>query len=539
MKIMFIGAAHEVTGSCTYIEIGKYKILVDYGMEQGFNVFENVPLPVDENEIDMVFLTHAHVDHSGHLPLLYKNGFRGTIFSTNETANLCDIMLKDCAHIKESEANYKNRKRKRAGKTLFEPLYTLDDAQEVCKLFRRCEYSRAIEINENIAVRFTDVGHLLGSACIELWLTEDNITKKIVFSGDVGNTNQPIIKDPSTVDCADYVVIESTYGDRLHEEKRADTINLLAQHISRTLKRKGNLIIPSFAVGRTQELLYFIREIKNSKLIESEVGDFPVYVDSPLANEATSIYQQCDMDCLDDEILAVMKSGNNPIVFSNLHTYISTQESMKLNSDQTPKVIISASGMCEAGRICHHLKYNLWRKECTILFVGYQANGTLGRLIHDGAQSVRLFGDEIAVNAEICTLQGVSGHADKNGLISWIGGFKEKPEKVFVNHGDENAADSFAASLKDLGYDAFAPFSGTQFDLKTGEFCKITQGIRVQHKPFEQASKSNVLYHNLIESTRKLTAVVKELDGIPNKEIEKLNTQINDIISQWQNYKKL
>ncbi len=539
MKIMFIGAAHEVTGSCTYIEIGGKNILIDCGMEQGFNVFENAPLPVAENEIDLLFLTHAHVDHSGHLPLLYKNGFRGEILSTNETANLCNIMLRDCAHIQESEAKFKNRKRKRAGRTLFEPLYTLNDAEDVCRHFRRCEYNKIITLDENIAVRFTDVGHLLGSACVELWLSENGVTKKIVFSGDVGNTNQPIIKDPEYVDEADFVVIESTYGDRLHEERRQDTINMLAEHIRRTLKRKGNLIIPSFAVGRTQEMLYFIREIKNSKLIENEVGDFPVYVDSPLANEATSIYQQCDMDCLDDEILGVMKNGDNPLLFSNLHTYISTADSMKLNSDQTPKVIISASGMCEAGRVCHHLKYNLWRKECTILFVGYQANGTLGRLIHDGATSVRLFGDEIAVNAEICELIGVSGHADKNGLIKWLKGFKEKPTKVFVNHGDEESADNFTKTLCDIGYDAFAPYSGTEFDLLSNEFINITQGKRIERKTFEQSSKSTLLYHNLIQSTRELNAVAKDLDGIPNKELEKFTKQVYELINQWKDYKVL
>ena len=537
MKIMFIGAAHEVTGSCTYLEVGQHKILVDCGMEQGFNVFENASLPVPENEIDYVFLTHAHVDHSGHLPLLYKNGFKGTVLSTNETANLCNIMLRDCAHIQESEAKFKNRKKRRAGKDLIEPLYTLTDAEEVCKLFRRCDYSKVITLSENLSARFTDVGHLLGSACIELWLTEDGVTKKILFSGDVGNTNQPIIKDPSTVDEADFVVIESTYGDRLHEERRTDTISALASHIERTLSRGGNLIIPSFAVGRTQEMLYFIREIKNSGMIHDKVGNFPVYVDSPLANEATSIYQQCDMECLDDEILEVMKNGDNPLLFPNLHTYISTSESMKLNADRTPKVIISASGMCEAGRVCHHLKYNLWRSECTVLFVGYQANGTLGRLIHDGVESVRLFGDEIKVNCEMCTLQGVSGHADKNGLIAWLKGVKNNPQKVFVNHGDEAAADNFVSELKALGYDAYAPFSGTEYDLKNDEFITVTQGKRIERKTYEQSSKSNMLYHNLLESTRRLQSAAKDLDGIPNKDMRKFTDQINALIKEFKSYK--
>lgn len=537
MKIMFIGAAHEVTGSCTYIEVGNTKLLVDCGMEQGFNVFENALLPCGENEIDYVFLTHAHVDHSGHLPLLYKNGFMGEILSTNETANLCNIMLRDCAHIQESEAKFKNRKRKRAARDMVEPLYTLTDAENVCKLFRRCEYDKAIQINENIVIRFTDVGHLLGSACIELWLTEDEVTKKIVFSGDVGNTNQPIIKDPSFVKEADYLVIESTYGDRLHEERRIDSINALADHIERTLSRGGNLIIPSFAVGRTQEMLYFIREIKNSKMIEASVGDFPVYVDSPLANEATSIYQQCDMECLDDEILAVMKNGDNPLMFSNLHTYISTQDSMKLNSDRTPKVIISASGMCEAGRVCHHLKYNLYRKECTVLFVGYQANGTLGRLIHDGADTVRLFGDEIAVKAEICTLIGVSGHADKNGLINWLEGFEKKPQQVFVNHGDENACENFVDEITALGYNAYAPFSGTSYDLLHSKFIDTPGGIRIERKTSEQKAKGNSYYHNFIESTKRLSSAAKELDGIPNKDLKKFTEQINLLVKEFRSYK--
>lgn len=537
MKIMFIGAAHEVTGSCTYIETSDHKLLIDCGMEQGFNVFENVDLPCPESEIDYIFLTHAHVDHSGHLPLIYKNGFRGTIFSTNETANLCNIMLRDCAHIQESEVKYKNRKRKRASKEPLEPLYTLSDAENVCKLFRRCDYSRVIQISEDITIRFNDIGHLLGSASIELWLTEDNVTKKIVFSGDVGNTNQPIIKDPCYVKDADYVVIESTYGDRLHEQRRIDSINALANHIERTLSRGGNLIIPSFAVGRTQEILYFIREIKNSKLIEDTVGNFPVYVDSPLANEATSIYQQCDMDCLDDEILAVMRNGDNPLLFSNLHTYITTQESMKLNSDKTPKVIISASGMCEAGRICHHLKYNLYRKECTILFVGYQANGTLGRLIHDGATSVRLFGDEIAIKAEICTLIGISGHADKNGLIKWLSGFDNKPYQVFVNHGDENACENFVEELKALGYKAYAPYSGTSYDLINSEFITTPTGIRLERKTIEQKAKGNSYFHNFIESIRKLSTTAKDLDGIPNKDLQKFTQQINTLVKEFKSYK--
>lgn len=536
MKITFIGACHEVTGSCTLLEVGGKYALVDCGMPQGADVYENVPLPVNPAEIEWLFLTHAHVDHSGYIPLLYKNGFRGQIFATGETCDLCSIMLRDCAHIQESEANFKSRKAKRAGKAPVEPLFSLNDAQNVMTHFRRCRYMEAKAISENVVVRFNDVGHLLGSASVELWLTEKGVTKKIVFSGDIGNTNQPIINDPKYIEDCDYLVIESTYGNRSHGVKREETVELLAQHIQKTLDRGGNLIIPSFAVGRTQELLYFIREIKERDMVKGH-GEFPVYVDSPLANEATGIYMQCDTECLDEGIKAVMERGDNPLVFPGLHTYVTIEESKFLNVDQKPKVIISASGMCEAGRVCHHLKYNLWRRDCTILFVGYQAQGTLGRRIYDGAESVRLFGDEVAVNAHIESLIGISGHADREGLLQFVASMKQKPSQIFVNHGEDASSTEFAETLeKKFSLKAMAPFSGTTYDLLNGEFTEITDGIPVKKKeyPDEQFSKNRLAFSKLTQAVNRLNNLAERSRGIPNKELERFAKELNALCEKYQ-----
>ena len=393
MKLMFIGADHEVTGSCHYLEAAGKHILVDYGMEQGINVFENVPLPVNESMIDYVFLTHAHVDHSGLLPLLYARGFRGQIYTTDATADLCSIMLRDCAHIQTMEAEWKNRKAKRSETVqAVEPLYTMEDAEGAIRRLVACHYNQEIEVCDGIRIRFTDIGHLLGSASIEIWLTEEGRTKKIVFSGDIGNKHQPLLKDPSLTKSADYVVMESTYGDRLHSAERLDYVKELAAVLKETFDKGGNVVIPSFAVGRTQELLYFLRKIKVERLVEG-FENFPVYVDSPLAVEATGIFQDNRWECFDEEAMELVREGINPISFAGLKLAITSDESREINFIDTPKVIISASGMCEAGRIRHHLKHNLWRPECTILFVGYQAVGTLGRSLVEGADEVRLLGN--------------------------------------------------------------------------------------------------------------------------------------------------
>lgn len=534
MKITFIGACHEVTGSCTLLEAGGKYSLVDFGMPQGVDVFENVPLPVHPSEIENLFLTHAHVDHSGYIPLLYKNGFRGQVFATAETCDLCEIMLRDCAHIQESEANFKSRKSRRAGRGTVEPLFSMEDAEAVLGQFRRMKYADRIQISENISVRFTDVGHLLGSACVELWLTENGKEKKLIFSGDLGNTNQPIINDPLPVEGCDYLVIESTYGNRVHEKKKENTTELLAGYIQTTLDKGGTLIIPSFAVGRTQELLYFIRDIKNRGLVKGH-ENFPVYVDSPLANEATSIYMQCSLECFDDEIKEVMRRGENPLVFPGLKTYVTIEESKKLNADNSPKVIISASGMCEAGRVCHHLKYNLWKANCTVLFVGYQAQGTLGRRIQDGAESVKIYGDEIAVNARIESLAGISGHADKNGLLDWIDKMDRKPVQVFVNHGEDSSATEFSQSVKEqFGVEAMAPYSGTVYDLAEGRFEYIAQAVRVAKRPENTSfSKQRVEFTELSSAVRRLKSLADSCEGIPNKELKAFTKDVEALIEKY------
>ncbi|MBQ6887692.1 MAG: MBL fold metallo-hydrolase [Lachnospiraceae bacterium] len=530
MKLMFIGAAHEVTGSCHYMEACGKHMLVDYGMEQGTNYFENAELPVPEAQIDYVLLTHAHVDHSGMLPLLYAKGFRGQVFMTKATADLCGIMLRDCAHIQMQEAEWKNRKARRSsGTEPYEPIYTMEDADGVIKHLVPCEYNSKVQLCEGIEVRFTDVGHLLGSSSIEVWLTEENITKKIVFSGDIGNKNQPLIKDPSTTAEADYVVMESTYGDRMHEVSKLDYVKELAAVIQETFDRGGNVVIPSFAVGRTQEVLYFLRKIKEDGLVIGHDG-FPVYVDSPLAVEATGIFDKNKMECFDEEAMALIRKKINPIAVPGLRLTITSDESKEINFEDTPKVIISASGMCEAGRIRHHLKHNLWRPECTILFVGYQANGTLGRAIVEGAQEVKLFGETIEIRAQIRKLTGLSGHADKAGLIEWLEGFEEKPKRVFIVHGEDSVCKSFVECLKvEHGQKAYAPYSGTCFNMLSNKLEYEAEPIAVVKK---KRTVSDV-FARLLAAGQRLMEVIRKNEGGANKDLAKFADQINSLCDKW------
>ena len=535
MKLMFLGADHEVTGSCHYIEACGKSILLDCGMEQGRDTYENQEIPVAAGRIDYVFLSHAHIDHSGLLPLLHKNGFQGQIYATEATTDLCRIMLLDSAHIQEFEAQWRNRKNKRAGKAPFEPLYTTEDAMAVMEHFVPCDYMKEIEVCEGVNIRFTDVGHLLGSSSIEIWLTENGVSKKIVFSGDIGNINQPIIHDPRYTTEADYVIMESTYGDRYHTAP-PDYVAELAGQIQQTFDRGGNLVIPSFAVGRTQEMLYFIREIKERRLVHGHDG-FKVYVDSPLAIEATRVFAENYLDCYDTAAMALVQKGINPLTFQGLEVAVTPDDSMAINFDKSPKVIISASGMCEAGRIRHHLKHNLWRPECTILFVGYQAIGTLGRNIIEGEKELRLFGETITVNAHIEELAGVSGHADKKGLLNWVNHFEKKPERVFVVHGEDLVCEDFTKCLKEeYGYNAFAPYSGACFDLAANQM--ISEGVKIPvapkelprgHAASEGGKRAMYLANQLDLANKRLQQIINLNKGGTNRDMEKLLKQINDL----------
>lgn len=532
MKVQFIGATHEVTGSCTLLEVGGRFYLVDCGMEQGIDVFQNVPLPVAPGNIDAVFLTHAHIDHSGMLPKLYKDGFRGTIYATRETCNLCNIMLRDSAHIQMSEAQWQTRKAQRAGEPAVQPVYDMEDAQGAIQCFRPCEYDEILRVAEGIDLRFTDIGHLLGSACIELWLTEGGERRKIVFSGDVGNINQPIINDPKPVEQTDYLVIESTYGDRLHD-RPGDAVAELASALQRAFDRGGSVIIPSFAVGRTQEMLYAIREIKQNKMVTGH-EDFPVYVDSPLAVEATGIFLQCDLSCLDPATLALVEQGINPIWFEGLQLSVTPDDSKAINEDRRPKVILSASGMCEAGRIRHHLKHNLWQEKNIILFVGYQGEGTLGRKLLEGAKEVRLFGEDIAVKAEIVTLHGTSGHADQAGLLAWLDGFRDGPKRIYVNHGDDASCVAFQKLLQQRGYPAEAPYSGTEYDLLTDKMTIYTDSKPVDRTQlFKGTARANAVFAELLAAAEALLALVRTRRGCTNKDNAKLTAQIRNLIEKW------
>lgn len=533
MKIQFIGATHEVTGSCTLLEVGGSYYLVDCGMEQGRDVFQNVSLPVAAADIEAVFITHAHIDHSGMVPRLFKEGFKGKVYATDVTCDLCNIMLRDSAHIQEMEAEWRSRKSLRSGGEPIEPVYNTQDALGALALFRRCNYGDIIRVAEGVEVRFTDIGHLLGSACIELWLYEGDTSKKIVFSGDVGNTGQRIICDPKTVEETDYLVIESTYGNRLHEGERKDAVSELAHHIQKTLDRGGNVIIPSFAVGRTQEMLYAIREIKEKGLVTGH-DKFPVYVDSPLASEATAIFMQCNPVCFDEETLELVNKGINPIWFDGIRITETADESKLINQDPTPKIIISASGMCEAGRIRHHLKHNLWKENNLVLFVGYQAGGSLGRRLLDGETSVTLFGEDVTVNAEIASLQGTSGHADRDGLINWLKGFKKKPCMVFVNHGDNDACEDFKNLLLEMGYNAVSPYSGTEYSLISGKVTLYTEGKPIDRTEYYKTNtRADMIYKNMVAEAEKLLKLVKNRRGRPNKDNSRLTSQIKSIIEKW------
>ena len=529
MKLHFYGADRCVTGSCHCLEINGKKILVDCGLQQGRDELDNRYLAFAPGNIDILLVTHAHIDHTGRIPLLVKNGFHGRILTTRLTADLMKIMLLDSAHIQESDAEYENRKGERAGREHVDPLYTEQDALDVFKYVTTCEYKEKVDLCEGVSAVFTDAGHLLGSASITLELEENGVHKTIVFSGDIGNVDQPIIRDPQLLKKADYVVMESTYGDRNHTEVWSYT-DELAEIIDETLGKGGNVVIPSFAVGRTQELLYFIREIKDQKLVKS-TPNFPVYIDSPLAKAATTVFCGDLHGYLDEQALDLVKDGTHMFTFPNLNLVESSEESKMLNMDSTPKVIISASGMCDAGRIRHHLKHNLWRANSAVVFVGFQSPGTLGRRLLDGVEKVKFFGEEIAVKAKIVNFQGLSSHADHDHLVQWIKAFDPKPTHVFVVHGDEDVAPVFAEELNSLGFHAHAAKFTECYDLAANEM--VSEGYISERKRTAQKSRADNLYAKLVAAAESLLEFAKRCKGRPNKDISALTGQIISLIERF------
>ena len=532
MKLRFYGADRCVTGSCHCLEVNGKHILVDCGLQQGRDEIDNTALPFHPGSIDVVLVTHAHIDHSGRIPMLIKNGFQGKIITTRLTADLLDIMLQDSAHIQEQDAEYQNRKNKRAGRPEVEPIYTVADALRVREFIQTCEYGQDIPVVEGVTAQFIDAGHLLGSASIKLTCHEGDETRTVVFSGDIGNVDQPIIRDPQFFDSADYVLTESTYGDRNHTEVWSYT-GQLAEIIDETLGKGGNVVIPSFAVGRTQELLYFIREIKDKNLVTS-VKDFPVYVDSPLAKKATTIFCGDLRGYLDEDALALVQDGTHMFSFPGLHLTETVDESKLLNVDKTPKVIISASGMCDAGRIRHHLKHNLWKPECTIVFVGYQGEGTLGRSLLEGVRSVKLFGEEIAVHAKIVNFQGLSSHADRDHLLAWIADIKApKPQHVFIVHGDREVAPYFAESVEKLGFTAHAPQYTEVYDLLEDKI--VAPGYLPERKAKAVGGQRvSSAYERLVALGQRMVDVIRRSKGRDNKTLGRWADQLRQLLDKWE-----
>lgn len=477
MKITFLGAAENVTGSNFLVEGAGKKFLVDCGMYQGqakeeeknFNDFA-----YDPKKIDFMLLTHAHIDHSGRIPKLYNEGFRKPIYATKATCDLCKIMLPDSGHIQEMEVEWKNRKRMREGKSELKPLYTAEEAIKSTEILKPIKYNDIIDVAKDITVRFNDAGHMLGSAIIEIWITENGKTEKAVFSGDIGNNDLPLLSSPTMIESADYLIMESTYGNRLHM-KNESKAKIFLDVVSKTIVQGGNVVIPSFAVGRTQEILYELNKIKDGTDDPEFINKYnvlmttPVYVDSPLAISATEVFKNNE-DLFEYEAKEAIERGDNPLEFDGLKFTRTAEESKALNENKKPCIIISASGMCDVGRIKHHLKHNLWNPKSTILFVGYQAPGTLGRIIVDGAKKVKIFGEEIAVNARIEYIEGYSGHADQEWLLNFIYSFFTKPKQIILVHGEEEAQNVLKQKiLETTKIPVIIPKLGEEYELKNSE----------------------------------------------------------------------
>ncbi len=508
MKIKFCGASSGVTGSCHLLTTENHKILLDCGQFQGGKAQEALnwePFPFEPSEVECVILSHAHIDHCGRLPLLVKRGFTGKIYCTDATADLLDVMLKDSGYIHEKDAEWKSRKAERAGRPPVEPLYTYEDAVKTLEYVEPILYDQQIQLNEDMKIVFNDAGHILGSAITELWVKEDGKESKIVFSGDLGMMNRPILRDPTIIKKADYVIMETTYGNRNHPEN-ATSIKQLLDIVLKTTRRGGTVVIPSFAVGRTQELLFeFNKFYGEHSEYKDELDKLMVYVDSPMATTATEVFRK-NAQVFDEETREYILKGDNPLDFKNLKFTRSTEESQALNLDKSPKVIISASGMCEAGRIRHHLKHNLWDARSSVIFVGYQAEGTLGKLLVEGTKDITLFGEAVHVNAEIYNLEGFSGHADQNGLFAWLAGFRQKPKQVFLVHGEEDSKKDFGKLIAEkLGYDPVVVLGNSEFELDMNT---------AQLLNYEEAEKAGVTYEEVQDVRRQISSIHREIENI-------------------------
>ena len=535
MKIKFCGASSGVTGSCHLLTTENHKILLDCGQFQGGKSQEALnaePFPFDPAEVECVILSHAHIDHCGRIPLLVKRGFRGKIYCTDATADLLDVMLKDSGYIHEKDAERQSRKALRAGKPPVEPLYTYNDAVEALQYVEPVLYNQLIELNENMKIVFNDAGHILGSAITELWITEDGKESKIVFSGDLGMIDRPILRDPTIIKKADYVIMETTYGNRNHPEN-STSINQLLDIVLKTIKRGGNVVIPSFAVGRTQEIIFeFNRFYEEHPEYRDQLDKVKVYVDSPMATTATEVFRK-NAQVFDEETKAYIMRGDNPLDFKNLKFTRTTAESQALNMDRSPKIIISASGMCEAGRIRHHLKHNLWDARSSVVFVGYQAEGTLGKLLVEGTKDITLFGEAVHVNAEIYNLEGFSGHADQNGLFAWISGFRKKPRQIFLVHGEEDSKKDFAKLISDkLGYDPVVVLENSEYelDMNTAEITHVEKLLEEGRKDDEierlrtQLAKIHYQLENILYTTD--LAVAPDISG---DKLAKINNLVQEL----------
>ena len=549
MKVTFLGAAETVTGSNFLVEGAGKKFLVDCGLHQGKfeeELLNDEPFDYDVNSIDFMLLTHAHIDHSGRIPKLYKDGYKNPIYATKATCDLCSIMLPDSGHIQETENEIKNKKRKRNGKKPIEPLYTVEDAENSIELFKEVEYDQIVDLAPGISARFNDAGHMLGSSIIEIWITENNQTKKIVFSGDIGNNDIPLLSSPTMIESADYLIMESTYGDRLHL-KNDQKANLFLDIVTETLDNGGTVVIPSFAVGRTQEILFELNKIKDSKEKDEAfkkeyetLMNAKVYVDSPLATSATEVFEK-NMDLFKPEVQKFIKRGDNPLDFPGLNFTQSVDESKALNMSDEPCIIISASGMCDVGRIKHHLKHNIWNPKSTILFVGYQAPGTLGRRIVDGEKKVKILGEEFAVKARVEYIEGYSGHADQEGLLNFVYSFtSQMPKHIFLVHGEPNAQETLKEKIESTtGIGVTIAKYGEEYELNEElnkkQVCnnpidKQKSRLDILNKMQALEDEIEDMKHHLKENMRLSSTSDEDMVKLNNKVIE-LRKQIIDIMN--------